>query len=79
VDWAGPENPSDAPRIEPVRWELCGSDAYVSGPARVPQEAGHHDVRERSRAAAAGGAGGAGRPPGTGVRDRTFAGAEGGC
>ena len=32
VDWAGPENPADAPRIESPRWELCGSDAYVSGP-----------------------------------------------
>ncbi|MEB2311078.1 MAG: bifunctional diaminohydroxyphosphoribosylaminopyrimidine deaminase/5-amino-6-(5-phosphoribosylamino)uracil reductase RibD [Sorangiineae bacterium] len=32
VDWAGPESPSDAPRIEPARWELCGSDAYVTGP-----------------------------------------------
>jgi diaminohydroxyphosphoribosylaminopyrimidine deaminase/5-amino-6-(5-phosphoribosylamino)uracil reductase len=31
VDWAGPENPADAPRIESPRWELCGSDAYVSG------------------------------------------------
>jgi diaminohydroxyphosphoribosylaminopyrimidine deaminase/5-amino-6-(5-phosphoribosylamino)uracil reductase len=32
VDWAGPENPADAPRLDPPRWELCGSDAYVSGP-----------------------------------------------
>ncbi|MBN2195493.1 MAG: bifunctional diaminohydroxyphosphoribosylaminopyrimidine deaminase/5-amino-6-(5-phosphoribosylamino)uracil reductase RibD [Polyangiaceae bacterium] len=38
VDWAGPENPSDAPRIEPVRWELCGSDAYVSGPLVYPKK-----------------------------------------
>ncbi len=31
VDWAGPEAPSDAPRIENPQWELCGADAYVSG------------------------------------------------
>jgi diaminohydroxyphosphoribosylaminopyrimidine deaminase/5-amino-6-(5-phosphoribosylamino)uracil reductase len=39
VDWAGPENPSDAPRIDPVHWELCGSDAYVWGPAVFPKRA----------------------------------------
>jgi diaminohydroxyphosphoribosylaminopyrimidine deaminase/5-amino-6-(5-phosphoribosylamino)uracil reductase len=32
VDWAGPERPADAPRIDPVHWELCGTDAYVWGP-----------------------------------------------
>jgi diaminohydroxyphosphoribosylaminopyrimidine deaminase / 5-amino-6-(5-phosphoribosylamino)uracil reductase len=32
VDWAGPESPGEAPRIDTPRWELCGSDAYVSGP-----------------------------------------------
>jgi diaminohydroxyphosphoribosylaminopyrimidine deaminase / 5-amino-6-(5-phosphoribosylamino)uracil reductase len=32
VDWAGPESPGEAPRIESARWELCGNDAYVSGP-----------------------------------------------
>lgn len=37
VDWAGPDNPSNAPRIEPARWELCGSDAYVSGPLQYPK------------------------------------------
>jgi diaminohydroxyphosphoribosylaminopyrimidine deaminase/5-amino-6-(5-phosphoribosylamino)uracil reductase len=37
VDWAGPDNPSDAPRVEPARWELCGSDAYVSGPVLYPK------------------------------------------
>ncbi len=37
VDWAGPENPSDAPRIENPRWELCGADAYVSGPLWYPR------------------------------------------
>jgi len=32
VDWAGPEHPSDAPRLDSPRWELCGADAYVEGP-----------------------------------------------
>jgi diaminohydroxyphosphoribosylaminopyrimidine deaminase / 5-amino-6-(5-phosphoribosylamino)uracil reductase len=40
VDWAGPENPADAPRIDPARWELCGSDAYVWGPVRFPRKTG---------------------------------------
>jgi diaminohydroxyphosphoribosylaminopyrimidine deaminase/5-amino-6-(5-phosphoribosylamino)uracil reductase len=39
VDWAGPENPADAPRIESPRWELCGSDAYVSGQLVFPKRA----------------------------------------
>ncbi len=38
VDWAGPESPPDAPRIDPVHWELCGSDAYVWGPLVVPKQ-----------------------------------------
>jgi len=38
VDWAGPESPSDAPRIEPAHWELCGSDAYVWGPIVFPKK-----------------------------------------
>ena len=37
VDWAGPESPGDAPQIDPARWELCGSDAYVSGPLVYPK------------------------------------------
>jgi diaminohydroxyphosphoribosylaminopyrimidine deaminase / 5-amino-6-(5-phosphoribosylamino)uracil reductase len=37
VDWAGPENPADAPRIEAPRWELCGTDAYVSGGLVYPK------------------------------------------
>jgi diaminohydroxyphosphoribosylaminopyrimidine deaminase/5-amino-6-(5-phosphoribosylamino)uracil reductase len=37
VDWAGPESPSDAPRIENPRWELCGADAYVSGSLVYPK------------------------------------------
>ncbi|MEO6598571.1 MAG: bifunctional diaminohydroxyphosphoribosylaminopyrimidine deaminase/5-amino-6-(5-phosphoribosylamino)uracil reductase RibD [Polyangiaceae bacterium] len=40
VDWAGPENPSDAPRIAPARWELCGTDAYVWGPIAYPKKTG---------------------------------------
>jgi len=38
VDWAGPERPADAPRIDPVHWELCGSDAYVWGPLAIPKK-----------------------------------------
>lgn len=38
VDWAGPEQPTEAPRIDPVRWELCGSDAYVYGPLKYPRK-----------------------------------------
>jgi diaminohydroxyphosphoribosylaminopyrimidine deaminase/5-amino-6-(5-phosphoribosylamino)uracil reductase len=38
VDWAGPEAPSHAPRIDPVSWELCGGDAYVSGPIVYPKK-----------------------------------------
>ncbi|MFC1641637.1 bifunctional diaminohydroxyphosphoribosylaminopyrimidine deaminase/5-amino-6-(5-phosphoribosylamino)uracil reductase RibD [Myxococcota bacterium] len=37
VDWAGPENPGDAPRIDSPRWELCGQDAYVSGTLVYPK------------------------------------------
>jgi diaminohydroxyphosphoribosylaminopyrimidine deaminase / 5-amino-6-(5-phosphoribosylamino)uracil reductase len=39
VDWAGPENPADAPRIESPRWELCGTDAYVAGTVVYPKRA----------------------------------------
>lgn len=38
VDWAGPEAPAQAPRIDPPAWELCGSDAYVSGPIVYPKK-----------------------------------------
>jgi diaminohydroxyphosphoribosylaminopyrimidine deaminase / 5-amino-6-(5-phosphoribosylamino)uracil reductase len=31
VDWAGPDSPSDAPRVVDPKWELCGRDAYVHG------------------------------------------------
>ncbi|HEY6555841.1 MAG TPA: bifunctional diaminohydroxyphosphoribosylaminopyrimidine deaminase/5-amino-6-(5-phosphoribosylamino)uracil reductase RibD [Polyangiaceae bacterium] len=37
VDWAGPETPADAPRIESPRWELCGTDAYVAGSLVYPK------------------------------------------
>jgi diaminohydroxyphosphoribosylaminopyrimidine deaminase/5-amino-6-(5-phosphoribosylamino)uracil reductase len=36
VDWAGPDTPTEAPRILDPRWELCGRDAYVSGPLAFP-------------------------------------------
>lgn len=36
VDWAGPDTPTDAPRIVDPRWELCGRDAYVSGSLVFP-------------------------------------------
>ena len=36
VDWAGPDTPNEAPRIVDPRWELCGRDAYVSGPMSFP-------------------------------------------
>jgi diaminohydroxyphosphoribosylaminopyrimidine deaminase/5-amino-6-(5-phosphoribosylamino)uracil reductase len=36
VDWAGPDTPAEAPRIVEPRWELCGRDAYVSGPLAFP-------------------------------------------
>jgi diaminohydroxyphosphoribosylaminopyrimidine deaminase/5-amino-6-(5-phosphoribosylamino)uracil reductase len=36
VDWAGPDTPAEAPCIVDPRWELCGRDAYVSGPLAFP-------------------------------------------
>ncbi|MCL2825669.1 MAG: dihydrofolate reductase family protein, partial [Polyangiaceae bacterium] len=39
VDWAGPTNPSDAPKIVDPRWELCGRDAYVHGVLAPPTPA----------------------------------------
>lgn len=38
VDWAGPDNPAEAPRIDPPRWELSGTDAYVWGPLIYPKK-----------------------------------------
>jgi diaminohydroxyphosphoribosylaminopyrimidine deaminase/5-amino-6-(5-phosphoribosylamino)uracil reductase len=40
VDWAGPDTPTDAPRIVDARWELCGNDAYVSGALLFPVRGG---------------------------------------
>lgn len=40
VDWAGPDNPAEAPRIDPPHWELSGSDAYVWGPVVYPKKTG---------------------------------------
>jgi len=36
VDWAGPDTPAEAPRVVDPQWELCGRDAYVSGPLVFP-------------------------------------------
>jgi len=38
VDWAGPDQPSDAPRIAAPAWELCGSDAHVFGGLVYPEK-----------------------------------------
>jgi diaminohydroxyphosphoribosylaminopyrimidine deaminase/5-amino-6-(5-phosphoribosylamino)uracil reductase len=38
VDWAGPDRPSEAPRIEAPAWECCGSDAYVAGKLLFPDK-----------------------------------------
>lgn len=38
VDWAGPETPSDAPRIVHPSWEVCGKDAYVHGTLDYPEK-----------------------------------------
>lgn len=38
VDWAGPDNPQEAPRIVDPVWELVGADAYVSGPLVFPED-----------------------------------------
>ena len=40
VDWAGPDNPADAPHIDTPRWELSGTDAYVWGPMVYPRRSG---------------------------------------
>jgi diaminohydroxyphosphoribosylaminopyrimidine deaminase / 5-amino-6-(5-phosphoribosylamino)uracil reductase len=36
VDWAGPDTPSEAPRIIDPHWERCGKDAYVFGRLAYP-------------------------------------------
>ena len=40
VDWAGPDTPTEAPRIVRPSWELCGEDAYVHGTIEYPQREG---------------------------------------
>jgi diaminohydroxyphosphoribosylaminopyrimidine deaminase / 5-amino-6-(5-phosphoribosylamino)uracil reductase len=37
VDWAGPAQISDAPRIKTPQWEVCGEDAHVFGPLEYPE------------------------------------------
>ena len=37
VDWAGPETPAEAPRIEHPCWEVCGKDAYAYGVIDYPE------------------------------------------
>jgi diaminohydroxyphosphoribosylaminopyrimidine deaminase/5-amino-6-(5-phosphoribosylamino)uracil reductase len=37
VDWAGPDAPTNAPRIGKPKWELCGEDAYVHGRLMFPE------------------------------------------
>jgi diaminohydroxyphosphoribosylaminopyrimidine deaminase/5-amino-6-(5-phosphoribosylamino)uracil reductase len=36
VDWAGPDTPSEAPRIVDPHWERCGKDAHVFGALAYP-------------------------------------------
>jgi len=36
VDWAGPDTPQKAPRIDAPTWELVGCDAYVHGALVYP-------------------------------------------
>jgi diaminohydroxyphosphoribosylaminopyrimidine deaminase/5-amino-6-(5-phosphoribosylamino)uracil reductase len=38
VDWAGPASPAEAPRVDPPSWQLCGTDAYLSGPLVYPNK-----------------------------------------
>ena len=40
VDWAGPDNPAEAPRIETPHWELSGTDSYVWGPLVYSKKTG---------------------------------------
>jgi diaminohydroxyphosphoribosylaminopyrimidine deaminase / 5-amino-6-(5-phosphoribosylamino)uracil reductase len=40
VDWAGPDTPTEAPRITHPAWELCGEDAYVHGGLVYPAREG---------------------------------------
>lgn len=40
VDWAGPDTPAEAPRLEDPSWEVCGRDAYVRGAVSYPERGG---------------------------------------
>ncbi len=37
VDWAGPDEPQQAPRIISPSWEVCGDDAHVWGRLSYPE------------------------------------------
>lgn len=37
VDWAGPDEPQQAPRIISPSWEVCGDDAHVWGRIAYPE------------------------------------------
>lgn len=39
VDWAGPDEPQQAPRILSPSWEVCGDDAHVWGRLAYPEPA----------------------------------------
>jgi diaminohydroxyphosphoribosylaminopyrimidine deaminase/5-amino-6-(5-phosphoribosylamino)uracil reductase len=38
VDWAGPDDVSAAPRLLRPKWELSGTDAYLTGRVRYPSK-----------------------------------------
>lgn len=38
VDWGGPDDPSGAPRLLRPKWELSGTDAYLTGRVRYPSK-----------------------------------------
>lgn len=38
VDWAGPDDVSAAPRLLRPRWDLSGTDAYLTGRVRYPSK-----------------------------------------
>lgn len=38
VDWAGPDDVSAAPRLHRPRWDVSGTDAYLTGRVRYPSK-----------------------------------------
>ena len=38
VDWAGPDDVSAAPRLHRPKWDLSGTDAYLTGRVRYPSK-----------------------------------------